>query len=52
MGQEKISAPLAWMTASNFPGMKWLTYTEEKEGNWFGYILRRNCLLKHITEGN
>ena len=22
-----------------------------KTFDWIGYILRRNCLLKHITEG-
>jgi len=22
-----------------------------KKANWFGYILRRNCLLKHVIEG-
>jgi hypothetical protein len=21
------------------------------KANWLGYILRRNCLLKHVTEG-
>ena len=23
----------------------------KREANWIGHILRRNCLLKHITEG-
>ena len=23
-----------------------------KKANWIGYILPRNCLLKHVTEGN
>jgi len=23
-----------------------------RKGNWIGHILRRNCLLKHIIEGN
>ena len=22
-----------------------------RKANWIGYILRRNCFLKHITEG-
>jgi hypothetical protein len=22
-----------------------------REGNWIGHILRRNCLLKHVIEG-
>jgi hypothetical protein len=22
-----------------------------KKSNWIGHILRRNCLLKHVTEG-
>jgi len=22
-----------------------------RKGDWIGYILRRNCLLKHVTEG-
>jgi len=21
------------------------------KGNWIGYIFRRNCFLKHVTEG-
>jgi hypothetical protein len=24
---------------------------KRKETNWIGYILRRNCLLKHVIEG-
>jgi hypothetical protein len=23
-----------------------------RKANWVGYILRRNCLLKHVIEGN
>jgi hypothetical protein len=23
-----------------------------KKANWIGHILRRNCLLKHVIEGN
>jgi hypothetical protein len=23
----------------------------KRKANWIGHILRRNCLLKHITEG-
>jgi hypothetical protein len=26
-------------------------YNTTKEANWFGHILRRNCLLKHVIEG-
>jgi hypothetical protein len=25
---------------------------QRKEANWIGHILRRNCLLKHVIEGN
>jgi hypothetical protein len=25
--------------------------TKRKKVNWIGHILRRNCLLKHVTEG-
>jgi hypothetical protein len=25
--------------------------TKRRKGSWFGHILRRNCLLKHVTEG-
>jgi hypothetical protein len=24
---------------------------KERKADWIGYILRRNCLLKHVTEG-
>jgi len=24
---------------------------EEMKANWLGYILRRNCLMAHVTEG-
>jgi hypothetical protein len=25
--------------------------TKRRKGNWIGHILRRNCLLKLVTEG-
>jgi hypothetical protein len=25
---------------------------KRRKANWIGHILRRNCQLKHITEGN
>ena len=25
---------------------------ERRKANWIGHILRRNCLLKHVNEGN
>jgi hypothetical protein len=28
-----------------------LQIMERKDVNWIGHILRRNCLLKHATEG-
>jgi len=31
-------------------GEKYLASTKKKS-NWFGQILRRNCLLKHVIEG-
>ena len=24
---------------------------KRRKANWFGHILRRNCLLKHVIEG-
>jgi hypothetical protein len=24
---------------------------DRRKANWIGHILRRNCLLKHVTEG-
>jgi hypothetical protein len=27
-------------------------YSKEKEGDWVGYMLRRNWLLKQVIEGN
>jgi hypothetical protein len=29
-----------------------ILHTIKKKANWIGHILRKNCLLKHITEGN
>jgi hypothetical protein len=31
--------------------MKILHTIKQKKANWIGHILRRNCLLKHTTEG-
>jgi hypothetical protein len=28
-----------------------LTTIQERKGNWIGHILRRNCLVKHISDG-
>ena len=28
-----------------------LQKTERRNANWIGYILRTNCLLKHVIEG-
>ena len=25
---------------------------KRRKANWIGHILRRNCILKHVTEGN
>jgi hypothetical protein len=25
--------------------------TKRRKGNWIGHILRRNCILKHVIEG-
>jgi len=27
-------------------------YNKKKKANCFGNILRKNCLLRHVTEGN
>jgi hypothetical protein len=33
-------------------GKKYPTYKKKRrKSNWTGHILRRNCLLKHVTEG-
>ena len=29
-----------------------LQATKRRKVNWIGHILRRNCLLKHVFEGN
>jgi hypothetical protein len=28
-----------------------LDSTKIRKANWIGYIIHRNCLLKHVTEG-
>jgi len=30
---------------------KILHKTEERKANWIGHMLRRNCLITHVTEG-
>jgi hypothetical protein len=32
-------------------GRNILHTVERRKANWIGYILRRNCLLKHIIDG-
>jgi hypothetical protein len=32
-------------------GREYPTFSRKK-ANWIGYILRRNCILKHVIEGN
>jgi hypothetical protein len=32
-------------------GRKVLRTIQKGKANWIGHILRRNCILKHITEG-
>ena len=31
---------------------KILHTVKRKKGNWIGHVLRRNCLVKHVVEGN
>ena len=33
-------------------GEEYRTYNKRRKANWIGHILRRNCLLKHVIEGN
>jgi len=33
-------------------GEVYVTYNRKRETNWIGYILHRNCLLKHVIGGN
>jgi hypothetical protein len=28
-----------------------LNTIKRRKANWIGHVLRRNCLLKHVTEG-
>jgi replicative superfamily II helicase len=28
-----------------------ILHTIKRKANWIGHILRRNCLLKHVTDG-
>jgi hypothetical protein len=30
---------------------RYIPQTERRKANWIGYILHRNCLLKHVLEG-
>jgi hypothetical protein len=32
-------------------GDEYLTKNIRKKGNWIGHTLRRNCLIRHVTEG-
>jgi hypothetical protein len=33
-------------------GRNILQTVERRKANWIGHILRRNCLLKYVIEGN
>jgi hypothetical protein len=34
-------------------GERYILHTiKRRKANWIGHNLRRNCLLKHVTEGN
>jgi len=32
-------------------GQEYPIKLKRRKANWFGHILRRNCVLKHVTEG-
>ena len=31
---------------------KYPTFNKRRKANWIAHILRSNCLLKHVTEGD
>ena len=50
-GQLDVSCDKWRSVTDSWPGEEYPTYSNRRKGNWIGHILRRNCLLKHITEG-
>jgi hypothetical protein len=52
---EKIVGPVVWeMKKYYIESRRRETSHKQQKGrkaNWIGHILRRNCLLKHVTEG-
>jgi len=47
---------ISWVTVFSV-GSKWISFCtvlheiRKRKANWFGHILRRNCLLKQVIEG-
>jgi hypothetical protein len=35
----------------NQGGKEFATYIKRRKATWIGHILRRNCLIKHVSEG-
>jgi len=53
-GRRKSAEPLVWEMKSytqSQGGEKHPTYNKRRKTKWICYILRRNCLLKHVIEG-
>ena len=53
-GCTRSVGPIAWKikyyTESRRKGISYIQ--QRQKTNWIGHMLRRNCLLKHVTEGN
>jgi len=41
-----------WSITKNKGEEEYPTYNTKWKANWIGHILRGNCLLKHVIEGN
>ena len=55
IGWRRSVGPIVWKMKKYYIRVKEqrniLRTVKRRKANWFGHILRRNCLVKHVIEG-